>query len=407
MIFRIISVKITYFTSKYPELKELLKQQKTDKKNENNSINSFASRYRDTKIYANVLHRGVTDVIEKLSEKQHELSCEIYQQLLASQPYSYSRGKWFCRLALLLHHHLKKYKLAYTVCKDGLNDDYVEIADRNELIKRFKKLHKQCVSSNKCKIPTPKSSCFCFELKNGEDFIDSKKFKYVIIGGKPVNRKEGEKSRFFGYDDNVVSVEELVIQYFEMEENGGWNGIHCEGSIYRMIFSIFMYDIIFNDDISYVFQTPYQDSPLDLGTEWFYLNRKKIIEQYVEEMSKFDDERIEDIVTKIYLEHNGESIAGINWDRFEFTDIIEICKGIGGYGIAQICLLFSKNYRYWSGGLPDLMLWRKVKDEKYECKIVEVKGPRDKLSEKQNCWILYLDKYAKLDVSVAKIKEEF
>ena len=110
---------------------------------------------------------------------------------------------------------------------------------------------------------------------------------------------------------------------------------------------------------------------------------------------------------KIYLQHNGESIVGINWDRFEFNDIISICKGIGGYGIAQICLLFSKNYRYWSGGLPDLMLWRKNTDETYQCKIVEVKGPRDKLSEKQNCWILYLDKYAKLDVCVAKIKEEF
>ena len=385
-------------------MKDLLKQQKV-LRNENKSTSSFASRYRDITIYGSLLHRGVSDVIEKLSHKQHELSCEIYQQLLASQPYSYSRGKWFCRLALLLHHHLKKYKLAYTVCKDALSDDYVEIADRNELIKRYKKLHKQCVSSNKVKIPRPKSSCFA--LKKGEDFIDSKKFKYVIIGGKPVNCKEGEKSRFFGYDDSVVSVEELVIQYFEMEENGGWNGIHCEGSIYRMIFSIFMFDIIFNDDISYVFQTPYQDSPLDITTEWFYLNRKDIIEQYAEKLGGFDDTDIEATVNKIYLEHHGESVIGINWDRFELDHIIEISKAIGGYGIAQICVLLSKNYRYWSGGLPDLMLWRKVNDKEYECKIVEVKGPRDKLSEKQNCWILYLDKYAKLNVCVAKIKEEF
>lgn len=384
-------------------MKEKLKRQESSQDG-NDGINSFASRYRDIKIYSQMLNRGVTDVIEKLSDKQHELSCEIYQQLLSAQPYSYSRGKWFSRLALLLHHHLKKYKLAYTVCKDALIDDYVEIADRNDIIKRFKKLHKQCVSSNKVKIPKPKSSCFA--LNEGQDFIDSKKFKYVIIGGKPVNRKEGEKSRFFGYDDNVVSVEELVIQYFEMEENGSWNGIHCEGSIYRMIFTLFMWDIIFNDEILYVFQTQYQDAPLDLGTEWFYLNRKEMIQNYVDQLSKFNYKDIEDQINNIYLDHYGEYVVGVNWDRFELDDVKKICKGIGGYGIAQICLLLSKNYRYWSGGLPDLMLWRKYND-KFECKIVEVKGPRDKLSEKQNCWILYLKKYAKLDVCVAKIKEEF
>ena len=65
-----------------------------------------------------------------------------------------------------------------------------------------------------------------------------------------------EKSRFFGYNDEVCSVEELVIQYYQ--NNGSWNGTHCEGGIYRTIFGIFMWDIIFDDTIPYVFQTPFQ-----------------------------------------------------------------------------------------------------------------------------------------------------
>eukprot|EP01084_Bolivina_argentea_P021051 39093_1 len=276
------------------------------------------------------------------------------------------------------------------------------MSNRNELIKRYHKLHKLLDLKQKIKIPIPKSSCFA--LNKGE-FIDSKKFTYIIIGGKPVNSEPGEKSRFFGFDDSVVCVEELVLQYFE--ENGNWNGIHCEGSIYRMIFSVFMWDIIFCDNISYVFQSKYQDAPLDMNTEWFYLNRKELIEKYINIFSDFNNNNIEEIINKIYGEHYGENVIGIYWDKFDLNEFIEICKSIGGYGIGQICLLLAKNYRFWSGGLPDLFLWKNIGNNEYKCKIVEVKGPRDHLSEKQNCWICYLEKYVKLDVCVAKIKEEF
>ena len=244
-------------------------------------------------------------------------------------------------------------------------------------------------------------------MDDGEDFIDWKRFNEVVIGGKPINSEMGEKSRFFGFDDDIVSVEKLVIQYFAMTENGKWNGIHCESSIYRMIFTVFLWNVIFCGDIPFVFQTEYQNAPLDMGTEWFYVNRKEIIEQRVAEIAKFGDEDIESVLEEIYEQHGGESVVGIYWDRFQRDDVVAICKGIGGMGIGKICLLLSTNYRFWSGGLPDLMLWREVDDGQFECKIVEVKGPRDHLSEKQICWIRYLQKTAALDVAVARVKEQF
>ena len=228
-----------------------------------------------------------------------------------------------------------------------------------------------------------------------------------MIGGKPINSEMGEKSRFFGFDDDIVSVERLVIQYFEMEEHGSWKGIHCEGSIYRMIFTIFMWNIMFCGDIPFVLQTEFQNAPLDLGTEWFYPNRKEMIRRRVGEIQKFENEEIASEVTRCYEHHEGESVVGIYWDKFEREDVIAICKGIGGVGIGAMCLLLSTNYRFWSGGAPDLMLWREVPGGKFECKIVEVKGPRDHLSEKQICWIQYLQKSGGLDVLVARIKEEF
>eukprot|EP01083_Nonionella_stella_P159632 520894_1 len=140
-------------------------------------INSFVSNYRELRVYSRVLHRGVKEVIGKLQNKQHEWCCTLYQQLLCAQPFSYKRGQWFCRLALLLHHHLKQFTLAYSVCYDGLNDDYVEIAHRNELIKRYQKLHKHLCLKKKIDIPTSNTSCFACNVS-----LDPREFKYVIIG---------------------------------------------------------------------------------------------------------------------------------------------------------------------------------------------------------------------------------
>jgi fanconi-associated nuclease 1 len=41
-----------------------------------------------------------------------------------------------------------------------------------------------------------------------------------------------------------------------------------------------------------------------------------------------------------------------------------------------------------AGGMPDLLLWRP--GEAGGAKLVEVKGPRDRLSEQQRAWLLAL-----------------
>lgn len=41
-----------------------------------------------------------------------------------------------------------------------------------------------------------------------------------------------------------------------------------------------------------------------------------------------------------------------------------------------------------SGGLPDLLLWRTCDKS---AKLVEVKGPRDRLSDQQRFWLAHMD----------------
>lgn len=152
---------------------------------------------------------------------------------------------------------------------------------------------------------------------------------------------------------------------------------------------------------------------MDINTPWFYLSRKNIIDCKIKEIMKYTNNEIIRVIDKIYLEHFGEECIGIYWDNYNKNEFMDICQCIGGFGLSQICNQLSKNYRYWAAGLPDLFLWkvtqRNKEDDKIilkgECKIIEVKGPRDKLSDKQSAWLVYLKDKAKLDALVVFVKE--
>ncbi|KFG48230.1 VRR-NUC domain-containing protein [Toxoplasma gondii p89] len=101
-----------------------------------------------------------------------------------------------------------------------------------------------------------------------------------------------------------------------------------------------------------------------------------------------------------------------------------LAYGVGGRGLSEAFRLFSEDFSYWGGGLPDLLLWRNsdaksrtrpsaaippCEDKREELEplerssdsrnggemdpeilFAEVKGPRDRLSEKQRYWLAHL-----------------
>ena len=66
-----------------------------------------------------------------------------------------------------------------------------------------------------------------------------------------------------------------------------------------------------------------------------------------------------------------------------------LLAGLGLNTTAAICERLAKDHRFTRSGFPDLIMWNPV--EKIS-RIVEVKGPNDKLSTKQILWIDYLKK---------------
>ncbi|XP_071533809.1 uncharacterized protein [Panulirus ornatus] len=55
--------------------------------------------------------------------------------------------------------------------------------------------------------------------------------------------------------------------------------------------------------------------------------------------------------------------------------------------LAAICERLAKDHRFTCSGFPDLIVWDL---NTKRCRIVEVKGPRDRLSTKQILWLDYL-----------------
>lgn len=130
-----------------------------------------------------------------------------------------------------------------------------------------------------------------------------------------------------------------------------------------------------------------QTAPLDLETDCFYAARKNLVETVI---GKIEDGMAEEILITSWESHVGTACRGVNWEKHSLSELRAAVTCIGGPCLASICRHLAQDYRSWSSGMPDLLLWRFHDDYKGEAKLVEVKGPRDRLSEQQRAWLLFL-----------------
>lgn len=130
-----------------------------------------------------------------------------------------------------------------------------------------------------------------------------------------------------------------------------------------------------------------QTAPLDLETDSFYAVRESLIEKQLE---KIKDGMAEEILITSWQSHEGTACRGVNWDRHSLSELRAAVTCIGGPSLASMLRHLAQDYRSWSSGMPDLLLWRFHDSYRGEAKLVEVKGPRDRLSEQQRAWLLFL-----------------
>ncbi|XP_024192278.1 fanconi-associated nuclease 1 homolog isoform X2 [Rosa chinensis] len=328
------------------------------------SMAPFLSHFSATFVNSKVVLLGISFL-----EREHRYNDAIYllKRLLNCFARDGRRGYWTLRLSIDLE-HMGYLNESLLVAENGLLDEWVRAGSRVALQRRVLRLGKP---PRRWKTPS-----FAESVK--------RKIMEVNVPGRPLNCAIGTKSRFYGEDGEQCGVEQLALQYYA--EEGGWQGVHTESGIWLTIFGLLMWDIIFSN-VPNVFRTRFQTAPLDLETDSFYLVRKNHIESHLQ---KILDGMAEEILITSWELHEGTACRGVNWGRHSLSELRAAVTCIGGPCVAAFCRHLAQDYRSWSSGMPDLLLWRFHGKYRGEAKLVEVKGPRDRLSEQQRAWLLLL-----------------
>ncbi|XP_031472301.1 fanconi-associated nuclease 1 isoform X1 [Phasianus colchicus] len=338
--------------------------------------------------YTRILSQGV-EILQRLH--MYEAAVQELQALLAQDVYcTDSRGRWWDRLALNLHQHLKNTKQAVDCIRNGLADPFVRTGHRLALYMRALRIR----DSPSCR----QLRCLFHDLPD----ITVEDVTHVTIKGKMCPQTGLGKSVFLmedigdeeeGSQDCSVStvmcsVEELALTHYR--QNGFDQGIHGEGSTFITLYGILMWDIIFMDGVPDVFRNSYQMFPLDLYTDCFYENRRDAIEARLQQLHGASLETLANLIADVWTTQEGKAAALVSWGLFSSLQQVQsLVSCLGGTFLSGVFRRLSKDLRHCRGGLPDLVVWSTHSNH---FKLVEVKGPNDRLSHKQMIWLSELKK---------------
>ncbi|KAG2383956.1 Fanconi-associated nuclease 1-like protein [Vigna angularis] len=350
----------------------------SDRYSTSESVSSIQHLFTASWVYSKVVTVGISFLEQ---ERRYTDAINLLRWLLNVFPSDLRRGYWTLRLSIDLE-HLGFIDESLQVSENGLLDPWVRAGSRMALQRRVLCLGKP---PRRWKVPSYSRSAL-------------QKIPQVFVQGRPLNSDLGGKSRYYNEEGKQCGVEELALNYYA-RDGGGWQGVHAESGIWLTIFGLLMWDVIYAD-VPNVFYTRFQNAPLDFGTDGFYTSRKSVIESHLQQIR---DGMAEEFLIKSWETHFGTACRGVNWDSHSLDELRAAVTCVGGTCLASLCQLLAQDYRSWSSGMPDLLLWRFHGEYSGEAKLVEVKGHNDRLSEQQRAWLLLLMECG-FSVEVCKVK---
>lgn len=342
-------------------------------------------------VYTRILSRTV-EILQRLhlyEEAVQELESLLSQKIYCPD----SRGRWWDRLALNLHQHLKRLEPAIKCIAEGLADPEVRTGHRLALHQRAVRLRES-------------ASCKRFRhLLRGLPEVTVEEVKHVTITGRLCPQRGMGKSVFVletgaaaSPTTVLCSVEELALEHYR--RSGFDQGIHGEGSTFSTLCGLLLWDVIFMDGIPDVFRNAYQACPLDLCTDSFFASRRLALEARLQMIHSASAESLRAQVAATWRAQEGRAAALVSWDRFaSLQQAQDLVSCLGGPLLSGVCRRLATDFRHCRGGLPDLVVWN---SQSHLFKLVEVKGPNDRLSPKQMIWLDELQRLG-ADVEVCHV----
>jgi Fanconi-associated nuclease 1 len=322
---------------------------------------------------------AAVSVLER--QREYRAAADRLQQLLGGWCAPGKRGHWWLRLSTDLE-HLGRPGDALEIAETALADESLGPGDRLALQRRVLRLGKP---PRRWKRPPWAAAA-------------QREPREVRIEGRPLAATTGMKSRFYGFNGEQCTVEELALQYYARSEGGGYLGTHSEGGIWATLFGLLLWPVLFSCEVPDAFRTPFQTAPLDLDSDGFYAAREREIEARLADVAAGAAPAM---LAGVWAEQQGTLARGVSWDRWRLEELQEIAECIEGPGLAAVCRLLALDHGGWAGGMPDLLLWH---PDRREARLSEVKGPRDRLSDQQRAWMAALED-AGLAVEVLKVVE--
>jgi hypothetical protein len=167
-------------------------------------------------------------------------------------------------------------------------------------------------------------------------------------------------------------VEMGALAYFK---ELGYEGGFSENYTWRMLFGLLFWDIIF-DPSKMSFHHPFQRRPSDLHLPDFYLKRKKEIDACLAQITT--SEQLLKPIQDTFFKHIGKANPFVVWVDEIYAMVVLMCTELPLKSLKQILLSMAEHIEENTRGFPDLMIWNAQ-----EIQFVEIKGPKDTLSNQQ------------------------
>lgn len=340
-------------------------------------------------VLTRVVYKGC-ECLARLGHRHREqrLLCALLSQRYFRRG---RRGQWHERLALLAAKPQDDVpvadarRAALARCEAALHDPDTHLIYQFSLQRRIERLEAQL------KIPPAARHNFAHhQLRNAHH----RTIRGTRLAAPP--GRTGTRSLWRSASGASISVEELCLEAYAQRQ---FRGAHCEGSIVLFLFTLLMWDVLFAP-VDGAFETAYQREPLDLPTDVFAVARRDAIDARLAEIEATGGV---DIVRAVDARERPQRTAAVacRWGDFSAEDVAEIAECIGGRALALLCRLLCEEWAMRTSGFPDLCLWRYA--DRTVC-FAEVKGPNDRLSEKQKVWIDVLVR-AGLTVELARVED--
>lgn len=225
---------------------------------------------------------------------------------------------------------------------------------------------------------------------NATEYVFAK--DYLEKTGIRINRSMTKKLK--EAEEITIPKPEIGVEQAVLNHLTEWEGMHAENHIWRALFGLTFWDVIFNEAHG-SFHQPLQRQPSDLEDAAFFEKREGLLKA-----------RLLDIKSrKVWIASLAETIEAkygvanryVSWHE----ELLELMELVMHYlplkGLKETLLQIARNPKENSRGFPDLFLW---KEDEYQ--FYEVKSPNDHLSAQQLFWIDFLNQQ-KINVKILRV----